>query len=382
MKKILVVDDSAFVRKALCGIINKDPRFEVAATARDGVEALDILTKGKYDAMCLDVNMPKMDGLELLREMNRFGIKVPVMMISTDTDEGASTTVEALELGAVDFVKKPSGAGECMADDFAALVIGTLATVVQATSVQPDKPATPPAPKPKGKPAPSTVTAASAVDAVKATLQGMGKGASTLAGGKGASKAVKKIVAIASSTGGPKALQSVIPKLPANLDAPVLLVQHMPKGFTASLAERLDAISPLKVKEAAEGDVVEKGYVYIAAGGMHMTVQENSLGKVVIRYGDWPNREGVKPCANYMYESLAKCRYEEITCAVMTGMGADGTEGITNLKKSKPVYVIAQEESTCAVYGMPRSIVMAGLADTVTGLETIANAIVSNVGVK
>ena len=191
----------------------------------------------------------------------------------------------------------------------------------------------------------------------------------------------KKIVAIASSTGGPKALQVLIPLLPQNLAAPVLIVQHMPAGFTEALAGRLNNLSPLSVKEAAEGDILMPGCAYLARGGRHMLVSRTGT-KHVIRYSDEPSREGVKPCANYMYESLINSKFDEIICVVMTGMGADGTKGIINLKEKKKVHVIAQEQSTCAVYGMPRSVVNAGLADQIVPLEQIAQEIILNAGVK
>ena len=190
----------------------------------------------------------------------------------------------------------------------------------------------------------------------------------------------KKIVAIASSTGGPKALQSLIPKLPAKLNAPVLVVQHMPAGFTEALAGRLDSLSELQVKEAAEGDVLENGHVYLARGGRHMNVVRQ-VGKHVIHYTDDPPREGVRPCANYMYESLADSGYDEILCVVMTGMGADGTAGIRNLKEKKKITVISQNEETCTVYGMPRAVVQAGLSGKEVPLEQIANEIKKNLGV-
>ena len=190
-----------------------------------------------------------------------------------------------------------------------------------------------------------------------------------------------QIVALASSTGGPKALQAVIPKLPANLKVPVVVVQHMPPGFTASLAERLNSLSEVSVKEAAEGDVLMPGNVYVAMGGKHLNVL-NMAGKYTIHYSDEPSREGVKPCANYMYESLMDSKFDRIVCVVLTGMGADGTEGIGHLKEKKKIHVIVQEASTCAVYGMPKSAVNAGLADQVVPLEQIAQEITTNVGVK
>lgn len=193
-------------------------------------------------------------------------------------------------------------------------------------------------------------------------------------------KAGRKVVAIASSTGGPKALQKLIPLLPSDLSAPVLIVQHMPAGFTEALAERLDTLSELSVKEAQEGDVLLPGNAYLARGGKHMNVVKSGA-KHVIHYTDEPHREGVRPCANYMYESLADCGYDEVICAVLTGMGADGTAGIKNLKEKKKVTVFAQNEETCAVYGMPRSIVLSGLTDNGLTLEQIAQEIIRNVGV-
>lgn len=190
----------------------------------------------------------------------------------------------------------------------------------------------------------------------------------------------KKVVAIASSTGGPKALQTLIPLLPANLNAPVMIVQHMPEGFTQALAARLDTLSPISVKEAAEGDELTPGWVYLARGGRHMEAVKNGA-RHLIHYMDAPPREGVRPCANYMYESLISCDFDEVVCAVLTGMGADGTEGIRNLKTKKKVTVFAQSEGTCAVYGMPRSIVVSGLSGEGMSLERIAQEIIKNVGV-
>ncbi len=154
----------------------------------------------------------------------------------------------------------------------------------------------------------------------------------------------------------------------------------MPEGFTASLAERLDSLSEIKVKEAAEGDVLQPGTVYISRGGKHMHIV-GSGGRSTIHYVDGPTREGVRPCANFMYESLMDSSYDEVCCVVLTGMGADGTEGIRNLKSKKKVYVIGQEESTCTVYGMPKAVATAGLVDQVVKLDNVAQEIIMRVGV-
>ena len=355
-KKIFVVDDSALMRRVLCDIIESDGRFRVEDRAVNGVEALDLLTKKTYDAVVLDVNMPQMNGLELLRELQKRKISARVMMASTDTKEGAKTTLDALELGALDFIHKPNNAMDCRTDEFKDKMLRILSVVADSKSPSFGK----------------TFT----MDELKTSKKMV-----ELVSRKASSVPGNKVVALASSTGGPKALQSVVPRLPKNLKAPVVIVQHMPAGFTASLAERLNSLSEVYVKEAAEGDVLEAGTVYLAMGGKHLNVQ-TSAGKYTIHYSDQPTREGVKPCANYMYESLMDSKFDQVVCVVMTGMGADGTEGIKHLKEKKKIHVIAQEASTCAVYGMPKSVVNAQLSDQIVPLDQIAQEIIMNVGVK
>jgi len=356
MKKILLVDDSALMRRVLCDIIDSDSRFHVEDRATNGEEALDLLKRKTYDAVVLDVNMPKMDGITLLKELQKLKIQVRIMMASTDTKEGAKVTLDALDLGALDFIHKPSNAFDCKEDDFKKRMISTLFGVCMSRL-----PSLQPAMKIED------------IKADKKVLELVSKH-STISTGK-------RIVAIASSTGGPKALHSVIPKLPANLAAPVLLVQHMPPGFTASLAERLNSLSEVEVSEAKEGDVLEPGHVYIAMGGKHMNVL-TMASKYSIHYTDEPTREGVKPCANYMYESLCNSKVDEIVCVVMTGMGADGTEGIVHLNEKKKIHVISQTEETCAVYGMPKCVVKAGVSDVQVPLDQIAQEIIMKVGVR
>lgn len=355
MKKILIIDDSALMRTVLSDIINSDSRFQVADKAKDGIEGLELLKQNTYDAVVLDINMPRMDGITMLKELHKNGIKAKIMMASTDTKEGAKVTMDALDLGALDFVHKPDRASECKGEEFCKLFLNTLAAVANSK-------------------APGS-TKAFSFDEVKESrkvVELVTKSASKITG--------NRIVAIASSTGGPRALQSVIPRLPKNLKTPVVIVQHMPEGFTASLAERLDSLSEVRVKEAAEGDILAPGTVYISKGGKHMHIVKNA-GKSVIHYMDGPTREGVRPCANFMYESLVDSDYDEICCVVMTGMGADGTEGIKNLKSRKKVHVIGQDESTCTVYGMPKSVATAGLVDQVVKLDDIAQEIIMSVGV-
>ena len=356
-KKILVVDDSALMRRVLCDIISSDDSFEVAGRAINGLEALELVKKNTYDAIVLDVNMPKMNGLQFLAELKKERLPQRVMMASTDTKEGAQTTMDALELGALDFVHKPDQAYACKEGDFTKDFLRTLKGVAYSRlPVFEDK-------------ARERQRRSDTQHLIGLLSRSPGK----ITG--------SKIVAIASSTGGPKALSAVIPYLPENLDAPVVLVQHMPKGFTATLAQRLNSTSKIAVCEAAEGQVLEKGHVYIAAGGMHMNIVPTQTGSYKIHYSDEPLREGVKPCANYMFESLINSRFDHIVCCVLTGMGADGTEGIRNLKAKRKTYVISQDEATSTIYGMPKSVYNAGLSDQVVGLDKVAEEISMRIGI-
>ena len=246
MKKILVVDDSALMRRVFSDIINSDGKYTVADEAKNGVEALELLRKNTYDAVVLDVNMPQMDGIGLLQALKKEGIKAKILMASTLTMEGAKVTMDALDLGAMDFIHKPEWSFKVKDEEFVSRFKGLLDAVcnasIGATFSKPNQ----------GR------------QSTKKVEDLARKSAGRLSG--------NRIVAIAVSTGGPKALQSVIPFLPEDLNAPVVMVQHMPVGFTASLAERMDSMSRIKVVEAQEGDVLQKGCVYIAKGGLHMNL--------------------------------------------------------------------------------------------------------------
>ena len=253
-KKILIIDDSALMRRMLCDIINADSRFTAATTARDGLDALEILKTKSFDIVITDINMPRMNGLDFLRDLNKQKREERVIVLSSDTAEGAKVTMDALELGAVDFIQKPQGAFILNNKEFQREFFEKLEAVAFSGS--------------------PTATAAKSKIAAPAKTQTV-KTESVFESREG------KIIAIASSTGGPKALQAVIPKLPSNIDAPILIVQHMPKGFTKTLAERLNAMSQVKVTEAEEGETLEKGHVYIARAGLHMKWEEY-MGKSMI----------------------------------------------------------------------------------------------------
>lgn len=351
-KNILVVDDSALMRRVICDIINADGTFQVADVCRDGLEAYEKLKTTVYDCVILDVNMPRMDGLELLERLQKDKIKATVVMVSTTTTKDADVTILAMERGAVDFVTKPTNIIEAKGNDFRTRLIEVLSVALRTTG---------------------TVQSSRIAERPERVV--LRKNVQPVNGGN-------KIVALACSTGGPKALQSVIPFLPENLNAPMVLVQHMPSGFTKSMADRLNEVSPIKVKEAEDGDPLKKGTVYIAPGGKHMEVQKNPDGSHKIKLNDMPPIGGLKPCANITYDSLKTSGYDQVVCVVLTGMGADGTNGIKSLAKSKPVYVIAQDAQTCVVYGMPKAIAEAGLVDEVVPLTEVAQTITKNVGVQ
>ncbi|SFP91497.1 two-component system, chemotaxis family, response regulator CheB [Lachnospiraceae bacterium XBB1006] len=398
-KNIMVVDDSALMRRVMCDIINSDSSFEVVDTSRDGQEAYEKILMRQYDAIVLDINMPRMDGLELLRKLKKEKIKVTVIMASTLTVKGAKETVESLELGAFDFVTKPGNVIEAKGNDFATRLLKMLrlalrvdspiperksASVVEKQPVKEERAArsffTRTVPKVTGSARKQQQPVTSQVDA-KPQAKPARQGATAPTADRSSIRSGNKLIALACSTGGPQSLQKVIPLLPAEMDAPMVLVQHMPAGFTKSLAERLNELSKVTVKEAEEGDILKKGHVYVAPGGKHLTVAKRADGTHSIHLDDSPAVGGLKPCADLMYDSLTNCGYDEIVCVVLTGMGEDGCKGISKLMKSKPVYTISQDEATCVVYGMPRAVAEAGVSNKVVPLQNVASTIITNVGV-
>ncbi len=373
-KNILVVDDSALMRRVICDIINTDSNFQAKDTCRDGLEAYERLKTTTYDGVVLDVNMPRMDGLQLLEKLQEDNIKANVIMVSTLTTKDAEVTILALERGAIDFVTKPTNISEAKGEDFKKKLLDTLNAVLNSRLLARTS-------RVSSRTSATSKTASSTSE----TLNGTSSPAKTnVATNFKRLKATgkNKVIALASSTGGPKALQSVIPFLPANLDAPMVLVQHMPAGFTKSMAERLNEVSKIKVKEAEDGDKLEKGQIYVAPGGKHMEVVKCPDGSHKIKLNNMPAIGGLRPCANITYDSLSKCGYDEVVCVVLTGMGADGTNGILSLGHSKPIHVISQNAETCIVYGMPKAIEESGVVDEVVPLEKVAECITKRVGVK
>ncbi len=372
MKKVLVIDDSALMRRVMSDIIGSTNEYIVAYTAANGVEGLRIIEeKDDIVAIFCDINMPKMNGLELLKIIKGRGIETPFVIFSAQDD--AKDTFAALELGAMEFIKKPNRIfvdvefrDKVNKALFIASSVNDKDGVVDATYKSHNT-----SMKSKSREIKriKEVETTDKQDTIKNDLFDV------------SDVKTRKLVALVCSTGGPKALQSVIPKLPKNLAAPMLVVQHMPAGFTDTMAHRLDELSQINVKEAAEGDVLKNGTVYIAKGGTHLAVKEHH-GKVSIYFDDTPPIGGLKPCGNIMYSSICNlfC-YDEIVCVVLTGMGADGTKGITELAGHKKMHVIAQDEKSSTVYGMPKAIYDSGLTDVVCDLNKIAEEIIKKVGV-
>lgn len=390
-KKILVIDDSALMRRVISDIINSDDEYEVEAIAKDGLEGFEMIVSNPnlYSAVILDINMPKMNGLELLEKLQKNRIEQTVIVVSTVAKEGARETIKALELGAFDFVTKPENYLETKGEVFRNRIKEMLdvATASKPLTSQPVVTRTSIGAKPRkeavaGK-APAPVNGISSSLEFRRKTQQMNSVTKKVEPAKftGIKRGKNKLVALACSTGGPKTLQKVVPLLPGNLDAPMVIVQHMPAGFTASLALRLNEMSEVNVKEAKDGDVLTKGNVYIAPGGKHLRIVKTSAGYEV-KLSDEPAVEGLRPCANIMFQSLEKCNFDEITCVVLTGMGADGTKGISGLAaQNKKIHVIAQDEDTCVVYGMPKAIAQTGLVDEVVPVGQVAEMITKNVGV-
>lgn len=367
--RALVVDDSAFMRKVISDILNQDPNINVIATARNGQDAIEKVERLKPDVVTLDNEMPILSGLDALGYIMS-ECPTPVVMLSSVDEKAADITLTAFEYGAVDFIQKPSGSisldiGE-MADHIRTQVkiaagvdlkkLGFMEEHVKKTV------------KPKSVKKVDVTSTRTAKKAVSVSDYGTVP----------TPVLTKKILAIASSTGGPRALEQVIPKLPGNLNAAVLVVQHMPAGFTASLSQRLDSQSELRVKEAQDGDIVQEGVVLLAPGNYHMEIVQKKVNgslKEVVALNKRPREQGVRPCANILFKSIAPIYGSNILSVVLTGMGVDGADGVAEIK-SRGGRAIAEDQSSCVVYGMPKAIAERGYADSVVPLGRVSSEIV------
>jgi two-component system chemotaxis response regulator CheB len=337
--RVIVVDDSAFARLAITKELQSTPGIIVIDSARDGAEALEKVKLLKPDVVTMDVNMPNMDGLTTLsRIMSE--CPTPVVMLSSLTGNGTETTIRALEAGAVDFFLKHSLANPVGVTGDA---IDLKAKIIMASKIK----------LLKQKQENVTLPSKDKIKKLSGVLQ-----------------PAVRVVVIGSSTGGPKALYQLIPKIPADIPAAILVVQHMPPGFTHTLAQRLDQLSNIGVKEAAAGDVLYNGVAFIAKGGHHMVVEKGGTLSLNLE----PTVCSVRPSVDVTMKSAVKIFGSSVLGVVLTGMGSDGTNGSQAIKASGGE-VIAEDESTCVVWGMPKSVIEAGYADKVLPLPRIANGI-------
>jgi two-component system chemotaxis response regulator CheB len=345
--RVLIVDDSAFMRNALGKMLSSDPGIEVVGTARDGLEALDKIVALKPDLVTMDIEMPRMDGIEALRRIMA-AHPVPVIMVSSLTAEGAQATLEALDLGAVDFL--PKNLSE-LSVNIVKIREVLLEKVKQIARRRPTAPRSPRPAQPQAQPAPAA---------------------------RGDYRMGRRIavVAIGTSTGGPKALQEVIPKLPKDFPVPVIVVQHMPPAFTGPFAERMNDLSQLSVKEAEEGEPLRNGVVLVAPGRGHLSVRRGRMGECAVTID--ANRPDLiyRPSADVMMASVAEVYPGRALGVILTGMGNDGEKGVRAIKASGGRSV-AQNEETCVVYGMSRAVVDAGLADKVVPIMEVAGEIMN-----
>ena len=352
--KVLVVDDSAFMRKLISDFLSQHPRLTVVGTARDGQEALQKIERLQPDVVTLDIEMPVMNGLETLKHIMQKH-PLPVVMISSTTKEGAENTILALQYGAVDFIAKPSGAISLdlykIKDKMIEKVL--LASEANLRTV-----------KKKQKMFMFPQKHCSKIEVSERQS----------VGGK------KKVIAVGTSTGGPRALQHVLTKFPATIDAPILVVQHMPKGFTKSLATRLDSLSHIRVKEAEDGEIIQKGTAYIAPGGKHLYVKRVGTS-FAIHLDEAAPRNGHRPSVDVMLESLSALTDYEKVAVIMTGMGSDGTAGLKQLKASGKTFVIAESAESSVVFGMPKSAIAANIVDEIVHVDDIAGAVMKRVKV-
>lgn len=338
--RVVIADDSALMRKKISEILNSDQDIEVVAVARDGKELLDLVFKLKPDVVTIDIEMPVMNGIDALGYiMSEF--PTPCVMISAYANENSNETIRALEFGAVDFIEKPSGVISTDIDKIASEIIEKVKVAVQVD-----------------------------LSTLKLVYAEKTKDESHII--KKPDR-LQKVFVIASSTGGTQALASILPEIKADINAAILVVQHMPEGFTKSLSERLNWQSRLSIVEAEDGMIVKSGSAIIAKGGWHMGLFNGPSG-VKIKLLTTPPELGLRPCANVTMKSAAETFGNKCVGVVLTGIGSDGTEGSRAIKQAGGM-VIAQDEKTSVVYGMPKSVATAKLVDKILPLNLISGEI-------
>lgn len=345
---VLIIDDSAFMRKSLSIMLESDPDIKVVGTARNGLEGLDLVKSLKPDVATLDIEMPVMDGLTALKKIMA-ECPTSVIMVSSLTTEGAEATLKALEIGAVDFIPKELSYVNINITKIKEDLISKVKEIAKQKKIKE---------RLNRLRSLSQFSKRETVHHIQNQIPALGY----------------KAVAIGVSTGGPLSLQKILPILSEKIQIPIFIVQHMPPKFTKSLADRLNSMSKLNVKEAENGERIENGTVYIAPGGFHMTVKKNGLVASQINISEEPSYTLHRPSVDVMMNSVISTYGKYTLGIIMTGMGKDGFEAIKNLK-SMGGFAIAQDEPTCVVYGMPKAIVDAGYADNILPLEKIPEII-------
>jgi two-component system chemotaxis response regulator CheB len=338
--RVLVVDDSALMRKLIPQMLETDACIEVVGTAMDGNFCLKKIEELRPDVITLDLQMPGMNGIDTLKELMRRN-PLPVIVVSSHSTDGASITFKALGLGAVDFVTKPQDASVHMAET-ARELIAKIKVAANSRVVRPG------------------------------TLRGAPQRSEKIAAAKSA-PAPSKVVAIGISTGGPQALEFLLAQLPPDLPGTILVVQHMPEGFTDMFARRLDELSALRVKEAQSGDLLQAGRVLICPGSRHMTVKRLPMGEIVVLNDDNPVN-GHRPSVDVLFRSVAAEFGSQSIAVLMTGMGDDGAEGLGAVKKAGGM-TIAQSEESCVVFGMPKAAIDRGYATRVVPLDVLSSTL-------
>ncbi len=365
--RVMLVDDSALIRGLISRGLTRNPRIEIAATASDGEMAISVLKRNQVEVILLDVEMPNKSGLEALPELKKIAPDVHVIMVSSLTERNAKISLKALELGASDYVAKPSSTrdGAALEEFYRSLDEKVVALGMAFT------------PTVKPRPAPVSPASSAAVAAPVAPAP--------VAAPKPAAAPVryigrKSVLTIASSTGGPQALMKLLMMVKDNLSSvPVLITQHMPATFTALLAEHISTDTGLDCREGVQGERVEAGRVYIAPGGSHMIVEKDAHGGLVIKLEDTPPVNFCKPAADPMFESIAKHYGKNVLSLVLTGMGNDGRDGARRIKDAGGMLIVQDKESS-VVWGMPGAIAAQGFQDEIATLERMAECIRQAVG--
>jgi two-component system, chemotaxis family, protein-glutamate methylesterase/glutaminase len=356
--RVLVVDDASIFRRVISDALSGIPGVEVVGTSANGKLALARLASLQPDLVTLDIEMPEMNGIEVLEAIQNSGVNTNVIMLSSCTVRGGDMTIRALELGAFDFITKPEGGAQ---EANMARLRDSLRPMIQALE--------------RRREIRAILSVKGSKLAPAAALNHYSPQPLAPAAVRAPGRSGPPIVLIGVSTGGPAALAEVLPVFPAKIGAPVFIVQHMPPHFTEALANRLRSKSAILVKEAQDGEIARADCAYLAPGGKQMKLSPGKNGEILIRITDDPPENACRPSVDYLFRSVALHFPGRSIAAILTGMGNDGTEGMRMLKRGGSVN-IAQDEASCVVFGMPREAILAGVVDTVVPLGKIATAIV------